>query len=840
MLRRLRSLLVRYRNTHMDVVLPGGPIVDKAGKTIGYVDAIRLYQGRLHVKGWAQAARLRLVVAGTEVEAAPALQREDVRSALGLSENLGFELALPVTADMLEQSAPPGLIVTALPHSAPVEPISLGFRLPFRVRARVLAGFARDVAMAVPAIIGWSITANPVFRRRIKARLRLDPPQSSGLLDARLAPVANEAPAAEFTPHVDIVLPVYNAFDLLRDCLDRVERHTDVPWRLILIEDGSTDVRVRPFLRDWAAARDHVELMENPKNLGFIASVNRGLARALDGSGPPTGPVVLLNSDALVPAGWASRLVRPFKGAPDVATVTPMSNDAEIFSVPVICRRTMLTPGQGDAIDAVARRIAPDAPLPEVPTGVGFCMAMGRRWLAQVPELDTAFGRGYGEEVDWCQKVANRGGRHLALSGLFVEHRGGKSFGSEEKQALVLRNNRIVSRRYPDYDQRVQNFIMADPLLSARLALGLAWAGSLDPSRPVPIYLAHSLGGGADHWLEHHMETDLEKGYPSVVLRVGGTRRWQMELLTPQGRIVGQTDAADTVRALLSVLPRRQVVYSCGVGDQDPFEIPAVLLSLMREGDTATILFHDYFPLSPSYTLLDSDAVYRGPVCPPRRDPAHSARRPGGRKVTLEQWQAAWLAFASRADLVVFSESSAAEVAAVWPDLRHRIQRRPHGLRHEVPRLPLPAPGAPPVLAVLGNIGRQKGAGLVQALARRRARDRRGPKLVLLGNIDPAFDLPDSIILHGSYRVADLPHLVRQYGITHWLIPSIWPETFCYTVHEALATGLPVLAFDLGAQGDAVRAAENGIEMPFDPTRDLSQTVRQTFAQLQGIREEAS
>ena len=406
----------------------------------------------------------------------------------------------------------------------------------------------------------------------------------------------------------------------------------------------------------------------------------------------------------------------------------------------------------------------------------------------------------------------------------------------------MLHNNRIVSRRYPDYDQSVQNFIVSDPLLTARLGLGLAWAGSLDAARAVPVYLAHSMGGGADDWLEHRMAADLEEGRPSVVLRVGGMRRWQLELVTPQGRIVGQSDAVRTIQGLLAVLPRRHVIYSCGVGDPDPVEIPEILLSLLCEGDRTTILFHDYFPLSPSYTLLDKDGLYRGPVRPPNGDPAHSTRRPDGRRVPLEEWQAAWASLAARADLAVFSNSSALQVAAVWPDLKDRIHLRPHGLRHAVPCLAAPPADAPPVLAVLGNIGRQKGAGLVQALARRRARDGTNPGLVLIGNIDPAFDLPDSMKLHGSYMVSDLPHLVRQYGVTHWLIPSVWPETFCYTVHEALATGLPVLAFSLGAQGDAVRAAENGIEMPFDAEADLAQTVRRTFEQFQAtqhIRQEA-
>jgi glycosyltransferase involved in cell wall biosynthesis len=277
------------------------------------------------------------------------------------------------------------------------------------------------------------------------------------------------------------------------------------------------------------------------------------------------------------------------------------------------------------------------------------------------------------------------------------------------------------------------------------------------------------------------------------------------------------------------------VVSSCGVGDPDPLNIPALLTSLLGEDDRATILFHDYYPLSPSYTLLDSDGAYRGHVRPPRADRAHVAARPGGRKVTLEDWQDAWRAFAERAELIAFSWSSAAEVAAVWPDLQARLTVRPHRLRHSVPRLAPPPPDAPPVLAVLGNIGRQKGAGLVQSLARARARGAAIPKLVLLGNIDPNYPLPDTIALHGSYQVADLPNLVRHYGITHWLIPSIWPETFCYTVHEALATGLPVFAFGLGSQGDAVRAAENGIEMPFDPDADLAEIVRTQFEAHQAL-----
>ncbi len=219
-----------------------------------------------------------------------------------------------------------------------------------------------------------------------------------------------------------MVVPVFNAFDLLDEVLTRADTHADLPLRMILIEDCSTDPRVRPFLTAWATAperRAAVQVILNDANLGFIGSINRGLAAAREGS---ADPVVLLNSDALLPPGWTRRLLAPLAEA-DVASVTPLSNDAEIFNIPVICRPGPLAPGVPTGW--MPRRVSctrRPARI-EAPTGVGFCMALSPAFLARVPELDAAFGRGYGEETDWCQKTRALGGRHLGVANLFVEHR---------------------------------------------------------------------------------------------------------------------------------------------------------------------------------------------------------------------------------------------------------------------------------------------------------------------------------------------------------------------------------------------------------------------------------
>jgi GT2 family glycosyltransferase/glycosyltransferase involved in cell wall biosynthesis len=682
--------------------------------------------------------------------------------------------------------------------------------------------FLRDLVRALPAILRWRIDGQPRHKAAVKRHLRLagaPPPAALQPLlylddslaalppDRRAAEEARLAPPALARHPITIVLPVFNAFDLLTEALDRVRRHTDLPWHLILIEDASTDPRVRPFLRGWAAAqpKGRVTLIENGENLGFIRSVNAGFARAL----AREGDVVLLNSDALVPRGWASRLLRPMLTHERVASVTPMSNDAEILNVPVICERADFRLGEAEVLDRVAARFHPDAALAEVPTGVGFCMAIARDWLLREPAFDTAFGRGYGEEVDWCRRVAARGGRHLATAGLVVEHRGGQSFGTADKARLVARNGALVSRRHPDFDAAVQRFKAVDPLAAPRLALGIALAGQrLGKAGRLPLTLAHSLGGGAEDWLQRQIAQDVQAVGAALVLRVGGALRWGIELHQAGGVTRGATEDLALIRRMLAPVPRLALHYSCGVGDPDPSTLPGQLLSLLRPGqDGLEVLFHDYFPISPSYCLLDRDGRFRGLPDPAAPDAAHRHRRPNGAGVSLAEWQRAWGSLIRAADQVtVFSQSSRRLVSGAYPEAAAKLRLLPHAPLAALPRLTPPARGAAPVIGVLGNIGPQKGSEVLVALSRALAR-RGGARIVLLGTLEPGKELAPPSLVHGPYGRDQIAALAARHGIDRWLIPSIWPETFSFTTQEALATGLPVWCFDLGAQAEAVRAA---------------------------------
>jgi glycosyltransferase involved in cell wall biosynthesis len=66
----------------------------------------------------------------------------------------------------------------------------------------------------------------------------------------------------------------------------------------------------------------------------------------------------------------------------------------------------------------------------------------------------------------------------------------------------------------------------------------------------------------------------------------------------------------------------------------------------------------------------------------------------------------------------------------------------------------------------------------------------------------------------GHYEPHEAVALIaRQQASVAWL-PSIWPETWCYTLTEAWQAGLDVLAFDIGAPAERIRRTGRGWVFP--------------------------
>ena len=158
-------------------------------------------------------------------------------------------------------------------------------------------------------------------------------------------------------------------------------------------------------------------------NQGFVKSVNRGLAMCA------SGDVVVMNSDARLFRGALDELVTVANSSPDIGTVTPLSNNATIFSYPDPADPcSALEDVRWEELARVA--LQENAGLGvDVPTAHGFCMLIRRAVLDLLGQFNEIFGHGYGEENEFCLRAADLGFRHVAAAGVLVEHLGSVSFG---------------------------------------------------------------------------------------------------------------------------------------------------------------------------------------------------------------------------------------------------------------------------------------------------------------------------------------------------------------------------------------------------------------------------
>lgn len=80
----------------------------------------------------------------------------------------------------------------------------------------------------------------------------------------------------EINRKIDVVIPVYNAFAVLQNCLASLELYQDGIENIILIDDASSDKNVVNLVRSYSK-KNNWNLIKHDKNLGFVKTANEGL-----------------------------------------------------------------------------------------------------------------------------------------------------------------------------------------------------------------------------------------------------------------------------------------------------------------------------------------------------------------------------------------------------------------------------------------------------------------------------------------------------------------------------------------------------------------------------------
>ena len=661
---------------------------------------------------------------------------------------------------------------------------------------------------------------------------------------------------------IDIIVPIYNNYRLVRRCIDSVlSSPQQLGYQLIAVDDGSSEPDLSQYLAD-LAANDKLILLRNAGNEGFVRTANRGMRTH------PTRDVVLLNSDTEVTGDWLDRLHACAYRQANIGTITPFSNNATICSFPVFCSDNPLPEGSSlSDLDGVFAKVNEGQYL-EIPTAVGFCMYIRRACANAVGLFDEQrFGRGYGEENDFCRRALKIGWRNVLCADVFVYHAGSASF-RDEREELIRLSEPVLQSLHPDYFDEIRAFVRDDPVAPLRRSVEIELARRrsvssansnpglslpslevptpllcrsavktreklADASRPVQLHVMHDLGGGVDRWCRDYCRSDSAR--TNLILKpfcrghAAGEGLMLFADLDDSEPIELWTFAAPFEVTALAHPEYAAVVQSI----VDRHAVDAILVSslighsldVLATGLPTVFIAHDYFPACPAINL------YYGGVCSQCDDERLVdclKNNPDFNPFLL--FTAEERLSVRRALLDVLTGGNIVTVVPsriVWSHLRNLFPALgtaswvaiPHGVDETL------SPIVPSDLAaserlrviVLGMLSVNKGVRLLED-SLGRITEFADVYLVGAKEVGELFREHSAVHVIAHYELKDLQSIVQGIRPHVGLLLSIWPETFSYTLTELMRMAVPPLATQLGGFAERIIDGETGYLV--DPVAD--------------------
>ncbi len=627
--------------------------------------------------------------------------------------------------------------------------------------------------------------------------------------------------------HLTIVIPVFNAYEELCLCLKSVFKYTSIKVKLVIINDCSTDRRI-PELLVWAGSHPHVTVMSNEENIGYTRTINRGINFAEDDD------IVLLNSDTVVGPHWLQNLSSAVYHQPDIATATAISDNSGAFSVPDVGRANdfplWLTK------EEMVRAISQNSKIiyPETPTGSGFCIYIRREVFQEIGIFDEInFPRGYGEENDFCMRAVRAGWRNIVDDRTLVYHVRSASF-RDEKTNLYDTGRGVVDERYPDYRGRVSVFVHSPQMnvmrYGVRKLIEGKWSTPVYQPRQRVLYVISTQTGGTPQTNQDLMN-GLSDRYHPLVLRCSATEIFLYDTRN-EAEVARETAQ---LRSPITLTAHQSSEYEDIVGDwliKYSIEILHVRhiawhsLSLCRVakrlGITVIFSFHDFYAVCPTVNLLDENQVFCGGNCTNTAADCEVSlwkkhnHVPKLKHSFIKAWREMIADMLPYVDAFVTTSASTKKLLEdIYPELKQRdFAVIPHGRDfHQLTTkgntfsVSYPLDSEPLRILFPGNIQSAKGADLIAQIKSLDLENRL--ELHFLGTKADVLDAQVGTY-HGRYQRENFSQLVGQIKPHYIGIFSIWPETYCHTLTESWASGIPTIAIALGAVEERIKQHGGG------------------------------
>ncbi|VAX05173.1 hypothetical protein MNBD_ALPHA03-1585, partial [hydrothermal vent metagenome] len=285
--------------------------------------------------------------------------------------------------------------------------------------------------------------------------------------------------------------------DALASLYAVLNARTQRRFKILVLNDHPESSDLSKKLQQYAS-QYNLGYMLNTSSIGAARTVNKGL-QIIDQLAPSNA--LILDSNTVVYDEWIDRMLAYLDSNEGIATVTPLSNSGTLSSYPVSfennCYDIEISHEEISRI-ALTSTVEPV----DILTGSRLAMLISQKALKKLGPLDAdAFGQGYGEDIDFCQRARQSGLRNIAAPDVYVSRL--NSIPSRLSQdPAYIQCRKVLFEKYPEYELSEFDFINGDPLLLARQHLDIERLIKFLKFNSFIVTLSHNFGGGTEKYIK--------------------------------------------------------------------------------------------------------------------------------------------------------------------------------------------------------------------------------------------------------------------------------------------------------------------------------------------------
>ena len=374
-------------------------------------------------------------------------------------------------------------------------------------------------------------------------------------------------------------------------------------------------------------------------------------------------------------------------------------------------------------------------------------------------------------------------------------------------------------------------------------SLGLAPISSVvnycATQQPVVVLFDHFMGGGAKEYSRQIEKAHLRMGV-NVVRVYYKPNNWILQWISDDG---GMFFGAENLSELFVALSEFKVNLAV-VNSFNSYPLIDVFLQELQyfcEDAKAKLEFkvHDFHAICPSQHLSNDAERYCGlpedeKICNKCLANNQAVDWTSSKEMNIRNWREPFQKLLDKTNTITVFDDTSRELLSKVFKTNHveSIYSVPHidSYFQVTAKADLTGPLS---IGLLGTMSTIKGEASVTTLCEWLDSTADQSKVTLIGQ--SVVPLPSRVAVHGEYLTEELESLIKKYNINVIFMATIVPETFSFTISEAMKLQLPIVCYNIGAQANRLKKYTFGKVIELDtPPEGVIQSLKEIHTKAIG------